>query len=561
MASPSPGTAGTTQAGSAYTAGSSLPWHLIPTFKPGETDINDFSRRVTFLSGIWPQEQMALLAPRIAMSCEGSAFQKMVRLDPAKLRVTDTTGVALIVKTLGGVFGKTTLENRFERFERAIYSTVQKSDESHESYVARHEVQFEDLLSQGISLEDVRAYILLRNSGLTAEEKKKVIVDADGNLTYSKVIAALRLLGSKFFHEVQTGSKPTSRQKTYDVNFLQDETEVDNHNIETEEHGLTVQADFEEAILEQLHQEGDEDALVVSQFEDQILEVLQEDPSMASCLNTYIEARRKLSEKARFRGFWQPSSGKGGKGKTKNKSKGKGFNNKRSLEQRIANSQCKRCFQWGHWKAECPQRHQAPGGANPSTAAAFTGVAQHDDPMTGPWNFVDEDMPPKHAVAFVAQDFEDTRVDGKFPEVTHFSEESIYSVESLTNRNRVKLFRHTIAKCLDQLSHRMPHPNPDMKPPLMQSPIPEPLSPDTVSNGWSSHVVNEESIHFVSQGAEGIVDLGASLSVIGEGQFQELCSHLPKTFQQLMKTAPCDISFRFGNDSTVRGKKAVYIPL
>ena len=561
MESTSPGTAGTTQAGSAYTAGSSLPWHLIPTFKPGETDINDFSRRVTFLSGIWPQEQMALLAPRIAMSCEGSAFQKMVRLDPAKLKVTDTTGVALIVKTLGGVFGKTTLENRFERFERAIYSTVQKSDESHESYVARHEVQFEDLLSQGISLEDVRAYILLRNSGLTAEEKKKVIVDADGNLTYSKVIAALRLLGSKFFHEVQTGSKPTSRQKTYDVNFLQDETEVDNHNIETEEHGLTVQADFEEAILEQLHQEGDEDALVVSQFEDQILEVLQEDPSMASCFNTYIEARRKLSEKARFRGFWQPSSGKGGKGKTKNKSKGKGFNNKRSLEQRIANSQCKRCFQWGHWKAECPQRHQAPGGANPSTAAAFTGVAQHDDPMTGPWNFVDEDMPPEHAVAFVAQDFEDTRVDGKFPEVTHVSEESIYSVESLKNRNRVKLFRHTIAKCLDQLSHRMPHPNPDMNPPLMQSPIPEPLSPDTVSNGWSSHVVNEESIHFVSQGAEGIVDLGASLSVIGEGQFQELCSHLPKTFQQLMKTAPCDISFRFGNDSTVRGKKAVYIPL
>ena len=179
------GGASTTQAGSAYTGGSSLPWHLIPAFKPGETDINDFSRRVTFLAGIWPQDQMTLLAPRIAMSCEGSAFQKMVGLDPSKLKVSDTTGVALIVKTLGGVFGKTTLENRFERFERAIYTTVQRPDESHESFVARHEVQFEDLLSQGVSLEDVRAYVLLRNSGLTAEEKKKVIVDADGNLTYA----------------------------------------------------------------------------------------------------------------------------------------------------------------------------------------------------------------------------------------------------------------------------------------------------------------------------------------------------------------------------------------
>ena len=177
--------------------------------------------------------------------------------------------------------------------------------------------------------------MLLRNSGLTAEEKKKVIVDADGNLTYGKVIESLRLLGSKFFHEVQNGNKPSSRQKTYDVNFLQDEFDAE-AIPENEEQGLMVQADFEESFIEQLHQEGDEDALIVSQFEDQILEVLQEDPSMASCFNTYVEARRKLSEKARFRGFWQPSGGKGGKGKSKNRFKGKSSFPKRTLEQRIA---------------------------------------------------------------------------------------------------------------------------------------------------------------------------------------------------------------------------------
>ena len=95
------GSASTAQAGTAYTASSSLPWHLIPSFKPGETCINDFSRRVTFLAGIWPQDQMALLAPRIAMSCEGSAFQKMVRLDPAKLKVSDTTGVGSDSQNVG----------------------------------------------------------------------------------------------------------------------------------------------------------------------------------------------------------------------------------------------------------------------------------------------------------------------------------------------------------------------------------------------------------------------------------------------------------------------------
>ena len=148
-----------------HQGGSYLPWHLIPPFRPGETDINDYSRRMTFLSGIWPGDQLSLLAPRAALACEGSAFQKVVRLDPAKLKVNSVEGVQLLVKTLGGTFGKTTLENRFERFERAIYTTSQKPDESHESYVARHEVQFEDLISQGISITDVRAYVLLRNSG------------------------------------------------------------------------------------------------------------------------------------------------------------------------------------------------------------------------------------------------------------------------------------------------------------------------------------------------------------------------------------------------------------
>lgn len=126
-----------------------LPWHLIPAFKPGETDLNDYSRRMLFLSGIWPVEHLSQLAPRAALACEGSAFQKVVRIPPEKLKANDTSGVQLLVKTLGGVWGKTTLENKYERFERAIYSTVQRGDETHESYMARHEVQFEDLLSLG----------------------------------------------------------------------------------------------------------------------------------------------------------------------------------------------------------------------------------------------------------------------------------------------------------------------------------------------------------------------------------------------------------------------------
>ena len=385
-------------------------------------------------------------------------------------------------------------------------------------------------------------------------------MDADGNLTYGKVIESLHLLGSKFFHEVQNGNKPSSRQKTYDVNFRQDE--FDGEAIpENEEQGLMVQADLEESFIEQLHQEGDEDALIVSQFEHQILEVLQEDPSMASCFNTYVEARRKLSEKAKFRGFWQPSGGKGGEGKSKNRFKGKSSFPKRTLEQRIANSQCKRCFQWGHWKAECPQRHQSSTGSTSTPKAAFTGVAQHDEIPPSPWNFVDDDLPPENAVAFVAQvsnqDFQGSKLSFRVP----FEHKKIESFPDLVSKRfRTGVSQHALAKCLSKLTHRMQPSKTDRVTSAMDvKPMVEPLSVENRLDHPPS--VDEESAHFVSQGAEGIVDLGASLSVIGESQFQELCRHLPLDYQKSMKMAPCDISFRFGNDSTVQGTQAMFLPL
>ena len=61
-----------------------LPWHLIPKFSPGETDVNDYSRRLEFLANIWPKEHLGRLAPRACLLCEGTAFFKVVRLDAEK---------------------------------------------------------------------------------------------------------------------------------------------------------------------------------------------------------------------------------------------------------------------------------------------------------------------------------------------------------------------------------------------------------------------------------------------------------------------------------------------
>ena len=161
-----------------------LPWAMIPNFRPGETDINEYTKKLEFLASLWPVEHLSHLAPRAAMLCEGSSFKRVMRLDAAKLKVNSTAGVQLLVSTLGGIWGKRNLEEKFERFERAIYTTVQRSDESHDSYMARHDYQFEELLQMGVKLEDTRAYIF---------------VDSQGNLEYKNIVSSLKLLGSKFF--------------------------------------------------------------------------------------------------------------------------------------------------------------------------------------------------------------------------------------------------------------------------------------------------------------------------------------------------------------------------
>ena len=171
-----------------------LPWTAIPRFSPGVTDVTEYSGKLQFLAAMWPQEHLHLLAPRAALLCEGTAFKKVSKLSADKLKTADESGIKLLVSTLGGSWGKTALEEKYDTFEKAIYSTAQKADETNDSYLARHDVHFEELLAQGVTMEEVRAYVLLRQSQLSAEDRKKIVVEMGGKLEYSKVVSAIRLL-------------------------------------------------------------------------------------------------------------------------------------------------------------------------------------------------------------------------------------------------------------------------------------------------------------------------------------------------------------------------------
>ena len=105
-----------------------------------------------------------------------------------------------------------------------------------------------------------------------------MIVDSKGALEYEPVVSSLKLLGSRFFHEVQSGSKNPSRSKTYDVNAVFDEEQP---AMILDEESISYGDSWEGQEL--YHDESDPDAIVCMQFEDSILEALQGDMELAAC--------------------------------------------------------------------------------------------------------------------------------------------------------------------------------------------------------------------------------------------------------------------------------------
>ena len=297
-----------------------------------------------FIASIWPKEHLEVLAPRAALLVEGAAFHKVMRISPEKLKTNSVDGVITLVETLGGSWGMTMLEEQYETFERALYGTLQKSDESHDSYVARSEVHFEELLARGTTLEEIRAYVLLRQSTLSPDDRKKIVLDQGGKLRYPEVTKAFRLLGSRFFQDLQ-GNK-SSKTKVYDVNLTECDSEPAFAASHDAESGVSHPASSTEALtfltalddevdgdyIEALVAQNDEDACAVQQFEQELEEFLQDTPSMHDALVTYIDARQKLQDKRKTRGFWpvQSSSNPYSKGGKKGKAaKGGGKGKKR----------------------------------------------------------------------------------------------------------------------------------------------------------------------------------------------------------------------------------------
>jgi hypothetical protein len=178
---------------------------LVPPFDPSKDDLQVYTQKVSLLLEAWPIGKHTELVTRLILNCSGSAFLKL-QLHQKELMVNDRQSVQKLVEILGGHWGQIGLEKRYEYAERALFKCTQKADESADSYLARADIMWTELNSREMKLSDLQAYITLRGSNLSSDDKKKVLVDADaagsGDLSIDRVGSAIRMLGAGFFQDI-----------------------------------------------------------------------------------------------------------------------------------------------------------------------------------------------------------------------------------------------------------------------------------------------------------------------------------------------------------------------
>lgn len=575
-----------TEEGPASAAGSgayasAVPWNQIPKFIPGETDVRTYSRKLEFLQQLWPKEHLEHLGPRAALAVEGVAFQKVSRLDPAKLREPD--GVAYLVQALGGQWGRLDAEEKYDLFERALYQVSQRADETNDSYMARHDAAFEDLMGKKVDLQEVRAYVLLRQSMLPAEDRKRVIMENDGKLTYEGARKHIRLLGSRFFQDLQggTGSRP-AKLKTYDVNYVDDEN---TYFHEEEDYD-------EENIMATMAEEGDEDAAFINDFEEQILVACQESSELASCFSAYQEARSRLREKARTRGFWPLSGsksrgkGKGSTGKGKGYGMGKGpmlsgghnlLGRRKTLADRIANSTCRRCGRPGHWKRECPMANNSIENTKKNNdGESFTGMMIEDFHMVqdnqGNSETVIHALPdeaqPYHATGLEARVHQNVLIfpqSSQGPEmgqdqnigVEYLTDGFVFMAESEKGKRSLKInLTRNLTKCCRNIDRKSASAT------AVHEPVqPEFSGPIFLQSQMNSDAGGAEIFNTEEADDEAIIDTGASRAVIGHARLDRMVRSFPPEIRNKIMRVPTDgIVFKFGNAGRLSSEFAVLLP-
>ena len=378
--------------------------------------------------------------------------------------------------------------------------------------------------------------------------------ETGGPLELRKVSAAIRMLGSNFFQDM-TGQRREKSQKVYDhLTFTAEECD------ESEADAYYGHDDaWDDEAIEALAADNDEDASMILQFEDAVAEVVQGDHDLAAFFSTYQDARRRLSERVRVRGFWPVKKGFGKKGAWKGKGPGKGKGS--SLAQRIANSHCRLCNQKGHWQAECPNKASATSGSSSATVVP-TSFAIVDPVLATVIDVPVMDQPTMSATDPHARpSFHECHVQV----VDNLGHSGVNKISRGRNMSKFwaarfgSKLRHRLTTTSD--SFRRSAVTAVSKPKVSSVPTQVPKHENHLQQEEISQDSRIDVACFASSGTVGIVDLGASRTVVGSKQVNEILNGVPTHIRSQIRRTSCNLVFRFGNHQTLSSQHALLFPL
>jgi hypothetical protein len=492
-------------------------WSILPSFDPQTDDPKEYRDKIKFLHSICPKKDKPMLAPRLAMLMKGTAWAQVRALSTEKL--TDgENGVTVLLQAIS-TWEEAEEMQLYDKFEKALYRTTQRSDETTQSFVNRMSVSFHEL---GETLvQDIRAFIMLRQASLSTEDKKRVLTMVGSPLEPGKVERAMRQLSIKVLVGQSDGKK-----RVYPVNFVEDEPEEMNAAMEAEPMD-------EELAIVYLAEQGDKEAQMIRDFEDQLIEVCQENQDLATCYSAYAEARAKIRDRLRHQGFWQSTGPKGhGKGGRKGGryDGGKGFRRKDSLAERIAASNCRRCGQRGHWKWEGPAK-DASGNKEEVNVAEDVMFSSNEMEIV---DTLPDGVQGSETIAdlFLNMHSQDRESITCSPlGIVFNSEVNKEFIESafVCTMTRQKVNGHCLGSALMGAMSRK-------------------VDGDRVENFPSKFE------------CPGIIDTGASKTVIGQKKVKTLIQSMPIEVQKKMSWKKSERVFRFGNNAILPSVGALYLP-
>lgn len=498
----------------------------MPTFDLGIDNVEIWTNKVELLLMAWPCNRVQELATRLVLGCKGTEFQKL-QLHRSEMIINDPTGIQRIVELVGGKWGAVPLEKEFELVEKALYRGQQRADETSDSYLSRCDVIWIELISKKIDLKEIQAYILLRGSRLGSDDKKRVIVDSGaekgGEFEVAKVEAAVCMIGSGFFQDM-VGAKRDKRLKTYDrLSVLKNE--MNTMRVSLKPCGLKRNIS-----MTALSRSWQPKTMRMPTWCCSLKMLWQRPVRMIqnSAVSTLRIRRRERASQKRRDSVKRGEKGIGKKGKGEGEGKGSPAN-------RIANSYCRICLKNGHWKNECQSRSSS-SVATPSTApTSFVTASEVPEEMFHLTTTDERSESKSHESCFAVQLNVGT-IMGKRgiskPSLScHRSQQpSKTSASDSDTADRVLQLHQLKLRCSE----------------------PRSTEEDSESDRISL---------FASAGSVGIVDLGASQTVIGSRQVPEFLSQMPEWVRRSVKRQPRNLIFRFGSQQTFVSKHALMVPL